>query len=295
VSILTPSSSTGFGIDRRGSGSEEEWRRRLAFFNKRSYIDGKRRQTFAVTFCSWRVVPFTAGTARLTIYHRLIGRSKNLWAVTNFFYRTTFMNLVLLAILWISWCAMHSLLIDASVVDFIKKHASGLIRYYRLFYNGLSLVTLLPLVMMTSMTEGRILFSWEGYGNFPRVVLLVAAFLLFRGGAKKYDLAYFLGIRQLQTGEDHLLLSDTGEFTETGVFGITRHPWYLGSLFLLWSILPRYPLPVVLAAGILSGYLVLGTMLEERKIIARYGDSYLLYRQRVSMLFPCKWLMRLWR
>jgi protein-S-isoprenylcysteine O-methyltransferase Ste14 len=61
-------------------------------------------------------------------------------------------------------------------------------------------------------------------------------------------------------------------------------------------MLPAYPLPVFLAVCILSVYLVLGAMLEERKIIAQYDDSggsYRRYRQRVSMLFPWKWLMQL--
>jgi protein-S-isoprenylcysteine O-methyltransferase Ste14 len=137
--------------------------------------------------------------------------------------------------------------------------------------------------------------TWEGY-TFPvRILLLTAAFLLFMGGAKKYDMSYFLGIKQLKTGEEHLLLNDTEEFSETGVFGITRHPWYFGSLLFLWSILPAYPLPVFLTVCILSVYLVIGAMLEERKIIAQYGNSYKRYRQRVSMLFPWKWLMQLIR
>jgi methanethiol S-methyltransferase len=205
------------------------------------------------------------------------------------------MNLFLLCILWLCWCTMHSVLIDASVIGLVKKHWSGCTRYYRLFYNALSLGTLLPLVIVTRMTEGQVVFSWEGAIVPIRLVLLLAAVLLFRGGAKKYDLQYFLGIRQLQTGEEHLLLSEITEFTETGVFGIIRHPWYLGSLLLLWSGLSDYSLPVFLAVCILSVYLVIGTMLEERKIIARYGEAYCHYRQRVSMLFPWKWLWRLWR
>jgi protein-S-isoprenylcysteine O-methyltransferase Ste14 len=190
---------------------------------------------------------------------------------------------------------MHSVLIDTSVLDFIKKHAPGLTRYYRLLYNGLSLVTIIPLIIITGMAEGQVIVSWEGYAIAVRVLLLAAALLLFQGGAKKYDLQYFLGVKQLRTGEEHLLLSDTEEFDETGVFSITRHPWYFGSLLLLWSILPQYSLPVFLTACILSMYLVIGTMLEERKIIARYGDGYRRYQQRVSMLFPWKWLRQLFR
>jgi protein-S-isoprenylcysteine O-methyltransferase Ste14 len=190
---------------------------------------------------------------------------------------------------------MHSVLIDTSVLGFIKKHAPGLTRYYRIFYNTFSLITLIPLVIATRLTEGQVIMTWEGY-TFPvRILLLTAAFLLFMGGAKKYDMSYFLGIKQLKTGEEHLLLNDTEEFSETGVFGITRHPWYFGSLLFLWSILPAYPLPVFLTVCILSVYLVIGAMLEERKIIAQYGNSYKRYRQRVSMLFPWKWLMQLIR
>ncbi len=78
----------------------------------------------------------------------------------------------------------------------------------------------------------------------------------------------------------------------TGVFGLVRHPWYLGSLLLIWSALPVYPLPKFVAAVILSCYLVIGTLLEERKIIARHGERYRAYQQRVSMLFPWKWLKK---
>lgn len=206
-----------------------------------------------------------------------------------------FMNVGLLCVLWIGWCIMHSVLIDPSVAGFLKGRIPGLTRYYRLLYNGLSLVTIVPLILVTRMADGPVIIAWEGYGMAVRIFLLVLVFLLFKGGAAKYDINYLLGLKQLQTGEEHLLLSDTEEFTETGVFAITRHPWYFGSLILLWSILPEYPRPVFLVACILSIYLVIGTMLEERKIVAQYGDRYRRYRRRVSMLFPWKWLKYFWR
>ncbi len=200
------------------------------------------------------------------------------------------MNIVMLCVLWISWCFIHSLLIDTSVSGLIKNQFPGLTRFYRLLYNGLSLVTVLPLIVATRAADGQVIMEWGGYAGAVRILLFIAALLLFIGGAGKYDLGYFLGIKQLRTGEEHLLLSDNEGFSETGVFGITRHPWYFGSLLFLWSILPRYTLPVFLAFCILSIYLVIGTMLEERKIVTQYGDAYRRYRQHVSMLFPWKWL-----
>lgn len=205
------------------------------------------------------------------------------------------MTVLILCILWIIWCTIHSVLITTSALDFIKNHAFGLTRYYRLFYNSFSLITLIPLVVATRLAEGQVIISWEGYLIPVRILFLATAFMLFKGGAKKYDLSYFLGIKQLKTGEQHLLLTDTEEFSETGVFGVTRHPWYFGSLLFLWSILPAYPLPVFFVVCILSIYLVVGAFLEERKIISQYGESYQRYQKRVSMLFPWKWLIRSFR
>ena len=202
------------------------------------------------------------------------------------------MNLILLSCLWIGWCAVHSLLIDPAVIDAIERRVPGVARYYRLLYNLLAFLTLLPLAIGTDLAGGQPVFGWQGWENVARVLLLVCAFLLFRGGAKKYDMQYLLGLRQLRTGETTLLLTESPEFAADGVFGLVRHPWYLGSLLFIWSALPQYPLPKFLAAVILSCYLVIGTLLEERKILARHGESYRAYQKQVSMLFPWKWLKK---
>lgn len=202
------------------------------------------------------------------------------------------MSLMPLSALWVGWCAVHSLLIDPAVSGAIERRWPGLTRYYRLLYNALAVLTLAPLAIITDLAAGPPVFAWQGWGNSVRLLLLVCALLLFRGGAKKYDMQYVLGLKQLRTGKTPLLLTDTADFSADGVFGLVRHPWYLGSLLLIWSALPVYPLPKFVAAVILSCYLVLGTLLEERKIIARHGASYRAYQQQVSMLFPWKWLKK---
>jgi protein-S-isoprenylcysteine O-methyltransferase Ste14 len=202
------------------------------------------------------------------------------------------MNMVLFCILWVSWCGVHSFLIDSSVLGYITKCTPRLAHYHRLLYNGLSLLTLVPLVVLTRNGTGKVIFAWEGYSILVRGLLFVAALLLFHGGAKRYDFQHFIGLKQLRSGQNHILMSDNEEFSDSGVFGLCRHPWYLGSLLLIWSILPEYPLPHFLAACILSVYLVVGSFLEERKIVAQYGVRYRDYQQRVSMFFPWKWLKR---
>jgi len=200
------------------------------------------------------------------------------------------MDTTAVMVLWICWCSMHSILIDFRVTQWVKRCLPGLLRYYRLLYNGLSLFTLWPLVTYTREADGEVLFSWQGWGVSVRILLLLSALILFWSGAQRYDIRSFLGITQLKAGQTRLLLSTSCDFLPIGVFGITRHPWYLGSLFCIWTLYTEYSIPVFCAAIILSLYLVVGSQLEERKIIREYGNSYRRYQQQVSMLFPWKWL-----
>lgn len=191
---------------------------------------------------------------------------------------------------WVSWCVLHSLLIDAAIAGFLKKKLSKLNRYYRLCYNLISVVTLVPLIILTGREGGALIIQWSGFMHLPRFFLLICSALLFYEGAKQYDLGYFLGVEQMKTGEDHLLLGDDEAFSDEGVLGVTRHPWYLGGICLLWSAFSTYDAKRFSVACILSIYFWIGSFLEERKIVAQYGDSYEAYRNRVSMLFPWKWL-----
>jgi protein-S-isoprenylcysteine O-methyltransferase Ste14 len=41
---------------------------------------------------------------------------------------------------------------------------------------------------------------------------------------------------------------------------------------------------------IITGYFIIGTFLEERKLSTQFGEAYKEYQKRVSMFFPYKWL-----
>jgi len=193
---------------------------------------------------------------------------------------------------WVIWCTMHSFLISPFMIRYMQTRFPGSDSWYRLFYNSFSLTTLaVPLYCMLAIKSGPV-FSWEGIMQIPRFILLLSALILFREGARKYDLGFFLGIKQLKAGGGNTLLSDGEMFAPTGIFGIIRHPWYAGSLLLVWSGLAVYTASSVITASILSIYLVLGTFLEERKILVEYGESYRNYQRDVSMLFPWKWSIR---
>ena len=74
-------------------------------------------------------------------------------------------------------------------------------------------------------------------------------------------------------------------FTVRGPYRWVRHPIYSGILLLFWCT------PVLTADRLLlnvlwSGWMIVGTILEERDLTARFGDAYQDYQRRVPMLIP---------
>jgi protein-S-isoprenylcysteine O-methyltransferase Ste14 len=133
-----------------------------------------------------------------------------------------------------------------------------------------------------------VVFDWWGAWVPVTAILLPASLYLFWAGAKVYDVATFLGVRQLRAGRRGPGLEATGGISRKGILGAIRHPWYTGGVLFL-AAGPKSASGLV-TAGVLSVYLVAGAFLEERKLVREFGEPYRAYRRRVSMFLPFKWI-----
>jgi protein-S-isoprenylcysteine O-methyltransferase Ste14 len=195
------------------------------------------------------------------------------------------MSLSSLTALWLLFCILHSWLIAVSTTRVLKRVMGDHFRWFRLYYNAGSLIALVALLIATHNVTGRPVFAWDGGLRIPQYALVALSTIIFVVGARGYNLADFLGIGHLVHAK-HPVTSSS--IQSSGLHGIIRHPWYTGVFVLLWA--HDQTTTSVAVNLVLSGYLVIGTMLEERKLILEFGDAYRDYQRLVSMFVPWIWL-----
>ena len=200
------------------------------------------------------------------------------------------MRYLLLIFLWSAFCFLHSFMITPAVTDFLKEKAGKYYRYYCLFYNLFSILILAPIVVYSYSIMEKPFFTWHGYLLPLRYLLLLGGLLIFYAGSRHYSMRTFLGINQLNEGVDHGLINNSGMIEKGGIMGVVRHPFYTGSFLVIWA--GNLDTTRLIINSILSIYLIVGTMLEEQKLLAEFGDVYRDYQKEVSMLFPWKYIKK---
>jgi len=196
------------------------------------------------------------------------------------------MELAGLALAWTAYCAAHSLLIHPPVAVRLQGWLGKRAGAYRCLFNLFSLLALVPLALWHLHLRGPWIVEWEGFWIGVPVAMNLAAFALFALGATAYGASDFLGVASLRAAVSGGTAPAAESFATRGVLRWVRHPWYSGSFLVLWG--HDLDAAGLTASLVLTAYLCVGTWLEERKLVAQFGDTYRQYQRQVPMFIPRK-------
>jgi protein-S-isoprenylcysteine O-methyltransferase Ste14 len=180
--------------------------------------------------------------------------------------------------------ALHSLLASHTVKN-KAEHLFGIYfyrRWYRLLYNIIVGLAILPALWLVATSPNRILWTlpipWSlVFRGIQSLALIGLGFAFLQTGSMN-----FLGLQQLVTGE----APPAGQNLVTGgTYRWVRHPIYTFSLAILWFS-PSFTVNSLAFALGATGYILVGMIFEERKLVADYGQVYQDYQKKTPALVP---------
>lgn len=194
-------------------------------------------------------------------------------------------NTAILGLIWVVYFTIHSVLASLSVKRFVVAKWPGFMPYYRLAFNAVSLLLLITPLWFSHSLDGPVLWKWDGALFFVANGLAVLAAIGFYWSLNYYDSSEFTGLRQLREGAK--AVEEQEHFVISPIHRFVRHPWYFLGMVIIWT--RDMNTGSLVTAVAVSVYFIIGSKLEERKLIVYYGDAYRRYMERVSGLFPLPW------
>lgn len=175
---------------------------------------------------------------------------------------------------------LHSLMASLGFKDLvITLFGRSAARYYRLFYSIFSTITLVPvLALPVLIPDFELYIIPQPWSTLTFGVQLIAVgllvFSLIQTGAFQ-----FIGLTQAFGYESKETLNTSG------LYRFIRHPLYSFSLLFLW-LTPTMSRNTLFLYTAFTVYMIIGALVEERKLEKIFGEKYTAYRARTAFFIP---------
>lgn len=186
------------------------------------------------------------------------------------------------ALLWLGFGAGHSFLAGATAHRGIGRLVG---RWHRIAYNSFAFVHIIAIYLIGRfvLAKGSHVWPLPTAVDLALDAVVIAGVIIVFAATGGYRLASFAGWAQLSSEEE----DDDRRLQVAGLNRFVRHPLYTGVLMILWAAARS---EFGLASAIWGTvYIIVGSRLEERRLLNRFGTAYAVYRDRVPALIPWRW------
>lgn len=195
------------------------------------------------------------------------------------------MKYFIIILTWSAYCYLHSYLISIKFTDYMIRSLKNYYAFFRIFYIVISLVLLVILINYTdSLGAENVIVLTTPWKIIRYILTAVTLTIFFWAFFFNYDALEFFGIRQIINFKKIKETNASEKIKKNGLLGIIRHPMYLALIVFLW--VNTVSITDIVVNITLTIYVIIGTILEEKKLVLQFGDAYIKYQKEVPMLIP---------
>jgi methanethiol S-methyltransferase len=185
-------------------------------------------------------------------------------------------NYLILIVGWVLYYAFHSIFATEDVKSVLVP-VMGKATRYRLVYSIISLAGLVLIVLFIRQIPNHFVYEPSGWSRYIGMVMAAWGTIILTLSFKSFSTAAFLGFKPEE---------NNGLITH-GLYSQMRHPLYTGTILVFAGLFCFIPLYAYLISSLITfSYIPIGIRLEERKLIAQFGEEYRAYKKQVKALTP---------
>lgn len=163
---------------------------------------------------------------------------------------------------------------------FFKTFFPSVYPHYRAMYSVIATVNFVLLGALHFKASSPDLFQTGPVLQTLGLVFGFSGAVVLAAAVKQYGASFFVVSEEFSEKDEPELITE-------GLNAYVRHPLYFGVLLLTAFLVLCAPSEKNVAFAVITAvYIVLGSLHEEHRLIARFGDAYRNYRKRVKMLIP---------
>lgn len=187
---------------------------------------------------------------------------------------------IILVLLWVLFGILHSVLAAGWWKQKMQRRLGANFKYYHFAYSLFAAVSLIGILVFQYTINSPLLYEASIWVKGMLCLPVLAGLLIMGVVIRKYFFS-LSGISVFYKQQPPPVLE------QGGLHRFVRHPLYSGTLLFIWSLFFIFPyLNNLLACIVITLYTLWGARLEEKKLVAQFGEKYKAYKKRVPMLMP---------
>jgi len=184
-----------------------------------------------------------------------------------------------------SLCLLFFVQHSVMIREAFRRRLSTIAPYHLhgVLYTLASGVALIILVLLWQDSR-QMLISLQGITRWLAHGIFFACLIGMVWGMRALQSFDALGIRPI-LGHNDASHAPSLSLTTQGPYRWVRHPLYFFTLVIIWCC-PDVTVDRLLFNVLFTAWIVIGTFLEERDLVAEFGEAYVDYQRQVPMLIP---------